>query len=100
MAVYAISVFNKPLRYLAEGWLFIVVYVALDWASTVHASRFGFSAFNPEAALALAFLVWRGLRQIPHVVLAIFWASASSTLIGFKGLQGLSPRASWRPGSA
>ncbi|HTD90797.1 MAG TPA: ATP-binding protein [Burkholderiales bacterium] len=47
------------------------LYVALDWLTYVFPARFGVTPFNPEAALAVALLMFCGIRFVPLVYLAV-----------------------------
>lgn len=53
--------------------LFVALYVALDWLTHVFPARFGITPFNPEAAVAVATLMYFGMRGVPLVFLAALW---------------------------
>ncbi|MEQ1774512.1 MAG: ATP-binding protein [Burkholderiales bacterium] len=53
--------------------MFFVLYVALDWLTYVFPARFGITPFNPEAAVAVAMLMFCGKRYLPLVFLAVLW---------------------------
>jgi two-component system, LuxR family, sensor kinase FixL len=50
-----------------------VLYVTLDWLTYVFPARFGVTPFNPEAAVAIALLIFCGMRYVPLVFAAAFW---------------------------
>ena len=50
--------------------VFFVSFIALDWLTYVFPARFGITPLNPEAAVAIAMLMFCGLRYIPAVYLA------------------------------
>jgi two-component system sensor kinase FixL len=52
---------------------FFALYVALDWLTYVFPARFGVTPFNPEAAVAIAMLMFCGVRYVPLVFLAALW---------------------------
>ena len=43
------------------------LYITLDWLTYVFPARFGVTPFNPEAAVAMAMLMFCGLRTAPLV---------------------------------
>jgi len=53
--------------------IFLTLYIALDWLTYVFPARFGVTPFNPEAAVAIALLMFCGLRYVPLVFLAALW---------------------------
>ncbi len=52
---------------------FFALYVVLDWLTYVFPARFGVTPFNPEAAVAIAMLMFCGVRYVPLVFLAVLW---------------------------
>lgn len=50
---------------------FCALYVALDWLTYVFPARYGVTPFNPEAAVAIALLMFCGIRFVPLVFLAV-----------------------------
>ena len=61
----------------ARGWgsaaAFFALYVALDWLTYVFPARFGITPFNPEAAVAVALLIFCGVKTLPLVFIAALW---------------------------
>lgn len=51
--------------------VFCALYVALDWLTYVFPARFGVTPFNPESAVAIAVLMFCGIRFVPLVFLAV-----------------------------
>ena len=47
------------------------LYITLDWLTYVFPARFGVTPFNPEAAVAMAMLMFCGVRTVPLVFLAV-----------------------------
>ncbi len=52
---------------------FFAIYVALDWLTYVFPARFGVTPFNPEAAVAIAMLMFCGRKYVPLVFAAVLW---------------------------
>ena len=52
---------------------FFALYAVLDWLTYVFPARFGVTPFNPEAAVAIAMLMFCGIRYVPLVFLAALW---------------------------
>ena len=52
---------------------FFALYIALDWLTYVFPARFGITPFNPEAAAAIALLMFCGWRYLPLVFVAVLW---------------------------
>ncbi len=52
---------------------FFALYIALYWLTYVFPARFGITPFNPEAAAAIALLMFRGWRYLPLVFVAVLW---------------------------
>src|SRR5687768_9935289 len=60
------------LRYLRDAVLFAPCYIALDWASYIDpVGPFNITPWNPQAALAIVWLLLGGLHYIPAVLAAI-----------------------------
>ena len=52
---------------------FFALYIMLDWLTYVFPARFGITPFNPEAAAAIALLMFCGWRYLPLVFVAVLW---------------------------
>ena len=52
---------------------FFALYIVLDDLTYVFPARFGITPFNPEAALAIAMLMFCGFKYVPLVFLAVLW---------------------------
>jgi len=52
---------------------FFALYVTLDWLTYVFPARFGITPFNPEAAVAIAMLMFYGARYAPLAFVAALW---------------------------
>ncbi len=75
-ATGASLVLDSPRRaWLVAG--LCVLYVALDWLTYVFPARFGVTPFNPEAAVAVAMLMFFGLRYMPFLFAAILWGEVA-----------------------
>jgi len=62
-------------RYLRDTAVFALCYVALDWASYFDAlGPFNITPWNPQAALAVAWMLLGGMRQWPLVLATILAA--------------------------
>jgi signal transduction histidine kinase len=65
----------KLLRYLRDAAVFAPCYVALDWASYIDpVGPFNITPWNPQAALAIVWMMLGGLRHAPAVLAAILVA--------------------------
>ncbi|MCC6210774.1 MAG: MASE1 domain-containing protein [Burkholderiales bacterium] len=65
----------KLLRYLRDAAVFAPCYVALDWASYIDPlGPFNITPWNPQAALAIAWMMLGGLVQAPAVLAALLIA--------------------------
>jgi signal transduction histidine kinase len=63
------------IRYLRDAALFALCYVALDWASYFDAlGPFNITPWNPQAALAVAWMMLGGMRHWPVVLATILAA--------------------------
>lgn len=60
---------DRRQTYLAAG--FVVAYLLLNWLTYHFPGRFGVTPFNPHAALAIALLMFCGLKYVPLVFLAV-----------------------------
>jgi signal transduction histidine kinase len=64
-------------RYLRDAAVFAPCYVALDWASYIAPlGDFNLTPWNPQPALAIAWMYLAGPRHLPAVALAVFAAEA------------------------
>jgi signal transduction histidine kinase len=62
-------------RFARDAALFAVCYVALDWASYIDPlGPFYITPWNPQPALALAWMLFGGLRHLPVVLVTVFAA--------------------------
>ncbi|HZQ71733.1 MAG TPA: MASE1 domain-containing protein [Burkholderiales bacterium] len=62
-------------RSLAEAALFVPAYVALDWASYIYPlGPFNITPWDPQPALAIAWMTLRGLQNAPAVLATIVLA--------------------------
>ena len=65
----------KPLLYLRDSAVFAPCYVVLDWASYIDpVGPFNITPWNPQAALALVWLLLGGLRYAPAVLATVVLA--------------------------
>jgi signal transduction histidine kinase len=65
----------KILRYLRDALVFAPCYVALDWTSHVYPlGPFNITPWNPQAALAIVWMLLGGARYLPAVGATIFLA--------------------------
>jgi signal transduction histidine kinase len=65
----------KPLRTLRDAAVFAPCYIALDWASYIDpVGPFNITPWNPQAALAIAWVMLGGLAHAPAVLAAILLA--------------------------
>jgi two-component system, LuxR family, sensor kinase FixL len=65
------------LRYLRDAALFVPCYVALDWVSYIHPlGPFNITPWNPQPALAIAWMLLAGLSRAPVVAATIVLADA------------------------
>jgi len=63
------------LRYLRDAAVFAPCYIALDWASYIDpVGPFNITPWNPQAALALVWMLLGGLHHVPAVMATIFLA--------------------------
>ena len=54
---------------------FVLVYVAVDWMSYIQpVLKLGITPWNPQAGVALAYLLWKGPRWAPVLAVAAFTA--------------------------
>jgi two-component system sensor kinase FixL len=64
--------------YLRDAAVFAPCYVALDWASYIDpVGPFNITPWNPQAALAIVWMLFAGLAQAPTVVLTIALADVA-----------------------
>jgi signal transduction histidine kinase len=64
-------------RSLAEAALFVPCYIALDWASYIYpVGPFNITPWDPQPALAIAWMMLRGLHNAPAVFVTIALADA------------------------
>lgn len=62
-------------RYIRDAAVFAPCYIALDWASYIHPfGPFNITPWNPQPALAIAWMLLSGLQQLPAVLFTIFVA--------------------------
>ena len=62
-------------RFARDAALFAACYVALDWASYIDPlGRFYITPWNPQPALALAWMLFGGLQHLPVVLVTMFTA--------------------------
>jgi two-component system sensor kinase FixL len=67
----------SPLKYVRDALVFAPCYVALDWASYIDpVGPFNITPWNPQAALALVWLLLGGLQHAPVVLATIIAADA------------------------
>lgn len=67
----------RALRYLRDAALFAPCYIALDWASYIDpVGPFNITPWNPQAALAIVWLLLGGLQHAPAVLVTIVAADA------------------------
>ena len=65
----------RALRYLRDAAVFAPCYVALDWASYIDpVGPFNITPWNPQPALALAWMTIAGLAHLPVVFATIVGA--------------------------
>ena len=65
----------KPLQYLRDAAVFAPCYVLLDWVSYIHPlGLFNITPWNPQPALAVAWMVLGGLVHAPAVLATIVMA--------------------------
>ncbi len=65
----------KTLQHLRDAIVFAPCYVALDWTSHVYPlGPFNITPWNPQAALAIVWLLLGGLWNLPAVIVTIFAA--------------------------
>ena len=65
----------KALRYLRDAAVFAPCYVALDWASYIDpVGPFNITPWNPQAALAIVWMMLGGLLHAPAVLATILLA--------------------------
>ena len=65
----------KPLRYLRDAAVFAPCYVLLDWVSYIHPlGPFNITPWNPQPALAIAWMLLGGLVHAPAVLATVFLA--------------------------
>ncbi len=65
----------KPLLYLRDSAVFAPCYVVLDWASYIDpVGPFNITPWNPQAALALVWLLLGGMRYAPAVLATVVLA--------------------------
>lgn len=65
----------RLLRYLRDAAVFAPCYVALDWVSYIHPlGAFNITPWNPQPALAIAWMLLGGLGHAPAVCLTIIVA--------------------------
>lgn len=50
----------------------LMCYLALDWATFMFPARYGITPFNPQAAVAIALLMFCGLRYLPLLYIVVF----------------------------
>jgi two-component system sensor kinase FixL len=66
---------RPALRYLRDAAVFAPCYVVLDWASYIDpVGPFNITPWNPQPALAIAWMMLGGLQHAPAVLAAIFCA--------------------------
>ena len=66
---------KTPLRYLRDAALFAPCYVLLDWVSYIHPlGPFNITPWNPQPALAIAWMLLAGLVHAPAVLATVFLA--------------------------
>jgi two-component system, LuxR family, sensor kinase FixL len=64
-------------RHLREAAFFAPCYVALDWASYIYpVGPFNITPWDPQPALAIAWMMLRGMENAPAVLLSIVAADA------------------------
>ena len=62
-------------RFARDAALFAACYVALDWASYIDPlGPFYITPWNPQPALALAWMLFGGLQHLPVVLATVFAA--------------------------
>src|SRR3954468_16199935 len=62
-------------RSLGEAALFAPLYVALDWASYIYpVGPFNITPWDPQPALAIAWMMLRGIQNAPAVLATIVLA--------------------------
>ena len=65
----------KLLRYLRDAAVFAPCYLILDWVSYIHPlGPFNITPWNPQPALAIAWMLLGGLVHAPAVLVTIFLA--------------------------
>ncbi|MBI5721495.1 MAG: MASE1 domain-containing protein [Burkholderiales bacterium] len=65
----------KTLRYLRDAAVFAPCYVVLDWASYIDpVGPFNITPWNPQAALAIVWIMLVGLAHVPVVLVTIILA--------------------------
>jgi two-component system, LuxR family, sensor kinase FixL len=65
----------KVFRYLRDAAVFAPCYVLLDWVSYIHPlGPFNITPWNPQPALAIAWMLFGGLVHAPAVLATIFFA--------------------------
>jgi two-component system sensor kinase FixL len=66
---------KKPLAYLRDAAVFAPCYVLLDWVSYIHPlGAFNITPWNPQPALAIAWMLLGGLVHAPVVLATILLA--------------------------
>ena len=67
----------KPLPYLRDAAVFAPCYVLLDWVSYIHPlGAFNITPWNPQPALAVAWMILGGLVHAPAVLATVVLADA------------------------
>jgi signal transduction histidine kinase len=67
----------SPLRYARDAAFFAPCYIALDWASYIDpVGPFNITPWNPQAGLAIVWLLLGGLHYAPAVLVTIIAAEA------------------------
>lgn len=62
-------------RYIRDAAVFAPCYIALDWASYIHPlGPFNITPWNPQPALAVAWMLLGGMQHAPAVLATIFVA--------------------------
>jgi signal transduction histidine kinase len=75
-------------RYLRDTAIFAPCYIALDWASYIAPlGSFNLTPWNPQPALAVAWMLLGGLRYLPAVGLTVF--AAEVLVRGFQAGAGI-----------
>src|SRR5687768_6877643 len=91
----------RPLPYLRDAAVFAPCYLLLDWVSYIHPlGPFNITPWNPQPALAIAWMLLGGLAHAPAVFAAIFladvlvrdvgsWVTAGTALVLTGGYAGI-----------